>query len=713
MEQGNLRLLANGQTVFNRYRLKMLVGKGAMGLVWRAEDLELNLDIALKFLAEEFLFDAGAIADLKRETRRGMALAHPNIVRIYGFFHAENYAAIAMEYVEGNTLATLQAARHEPRFEVGEISEWVRQLCSALDYAHNDARVVHRDLKPGNLMVDDRGRMKIADFGIAGELNAAHTRVAGTHDTRGTLSYMSPQQLLGQRPSVDHDVYALGATIYDLLTGRPAFSTGDVSLQVRTVTPPPISMRRSENGYSGEPIPVEWEQTIAACLAKDATQRPASAAEVATRLGLGPVSPLGTRSPHATGGGSRPAHPAATHGPATHDRAPPTQVQPAAATVLGTNERPPANALVVTPGGEVQRPPTAIRPRLTWIAGGFAALLIFAIVAGFAVYVGARLAREPRPEVAKAESSKTAPPAATEQRVESPVPKGEKKGPPLGKGMVLGPDGRPRPAPFGTPPSFRAVNGPRETLAHPRPEHPLKLPDSGLELVWIPEGNNAVGVPARADGPPPNESPATDVFLNRGFWLGKYEVSRGHFTNVMGFNPSEQHLGAEYPVSNVSWKEATEFCRKLTAMEHRSGRLPRDLEYTLPTEAQWEYAAKCGFVGRYGSHETLEQAAWGDWSKVPSPQPCGKREANGWGVHDMFGNVGEWCRDWYADQRPGGRIDEDYTGPATGTLRVWKGGSYADSDFMMRASARTPLAPDARDPRVGFRLALILRTGEK
>lgn len=241
----------------------------------------------------------------------------------------------------------------------------------------------------------------------------------------------------------------------------------------------------------------------------------------------------------------------------------------------------------------------------------------------------------------------------------------------------------------------------------------MKVPGLGLELVWIPEGNNAMGVPERADGPSPNESPVTDVFLTRGFWLGKYEVSRGLFTNVMGFNPSTHHLGAEYPVSNVTWTEAMDFCRRLTESEQRAGRLPRDLKYTLPSEAQWEYAAKCGFVGRYGSHETLEKAAWGHWSKVELPQPGGKLEPNGWGTYDMYGNVAEWCRDWYAERHPGGRVDDDYTGPATGTLRLYKGGSYSEPDFMMRASVRTPLAPDARDPHVGFRLALILDTIDK
>src|SRR5262249_54111551 len=149
------------------------------------------------------------------------------------------------------------------------------------------------------------------------------------------------------------------------------------------------------------------------------------------------------------------------------------------------------------------------------------------------------------------------------------------------------------------------------------------------------------GVPAMAEGPAPNEFPVTDVYINRGFWLGRYEVTRGQYTSVMGSNPSTAHLGAEYPVSNVTWEEAMQFCRKLTEREHATQRLPFDLEFTLPTEAQWEYAAKCGYVGPFGSHETPEKAAWGSWSKVETPQVVGKLEPNEWRLHDMFGNVAE------------------------------------------------------------------------
>lgn len=233
-----------------------------------------------------------------------MGLSHPNILRIYGFFSDGKYAAIAMEYVEGNPMSTLRGTRKKGVFDVTEISEWTRQACAALHYAHVEGELVHRDLKPANLMIDARGRLKVADFGIAGSLADAQTRLTGTMDIRGTLAYMSPQQLTGQRPCISQDIYGLGATLYDLLTGKPPFHTGDISYQVREVAPTTIAERRRELGLELTPVPPEWEATIMACLDKHAAKRPKNAAEVAERLGLSAIG-MDSQSPYApTGAGA-------------------------------------------------------------------------------------------------------------------------------------------------------------------------------------------------------------------------------------------------------------------------------------------------------------------------------------------------------------------------------------------------------------------------
>jgi serine/threonine protein kinase len=261
-----------------------------MGVVWLAKDEELDREIALKFLPESVCLDMTAIAALKRETRFSLELTHPNIVRIYDFVHDDRYAAIAMEFIDGPTLSTLKAERPGGCFEAHEIAGWLGQLCAALEYAHSVGKVVHQDLKPGNLMIDAKVRLKITDFGIARTVSESEARVTGEGMVAGTLAYMSPQQMNGKRPTHANDIYSLGATIYDLLTSKPPFHSGAVHQQIEKQFPEPMVKRRAEYGIKGQAIPKAWETTTAACLAKLPEGRPASAAEVAARLGLQAVT---------------------------------------------------------------------------------------------------------------------------------------------------------------------------------------------------------------------------------------------------------------------------------------------------------------------------------------------------------------------------------------------------------------------------------------
>jgi hypothetical protein len=284
-----LRGFTAGQTLFARYRLDRILGRGGMGIVWLARDEKLDRAVALKFLPELIVRDKLAITSLKRETRRCLDLTHPHIVRVHDFVEddARGLAAIAMEYVEGDNLSNLRAEREHHCLEVEELRTWVRQLCNALEYAHVEAKVAHRDLKPANLMLSSGGALKITDFGIARSLVDSVSRVsAGAGNSSGTLVYMSPQQAQGRAATVADDIYSLGATLYDLLTGHPPFHTGNIMHQLEHVTPPSLAERRSELGVAGEPIPPEWEATIAAALSKDPACRPQSAGEVAYRLGL-------------------------------------------------------------------------------------------------------------------------------------------------------------------------------------------------------------------------------------------------------------------------------------------------------------------------------------------------------------------------------------------------------------------------------------------
>jgi formylglycine-generating enzyme required for sulfatase activity len=275
-----------GQKVFGRYTLIRILGRGGMGVVWLAKDAELDREIALKFLPEVVSSDRAAVDDMKREVRRAIDLAHPHIVKIQNFETDGRTAAVSMEYVQGDTLSSLRIDQPDRVFTAAGLARWLAQTCGALDYAHQTGQVVHRDLKPVNLMVNARGDVKILDFGIAASLSESVTRVSKQAGSSGTPVYMSPQQMMGEKPAITDDIYALGATLYELLTGKPPFYAGNILLQVQSKVPPSLTERRAELGVTAEPLPPEWESVIAACLAKEPKERPQSAGEVAERLRL-------------------------------------------------------------------------------------------------------------------------------------------------------------------------------------------------------------------------------------------------------------------------------------------------------------------------------------------------------------------------------------------------------------------------------------------
>jgi serine/threonine protein kinase/Tfp pilus assembly protein PilF len=280
------REFASRQKVFGRYTLIKVLGRGGMGIVWLARDEELERDVALKFLPDLTIQDRSLLDQLKRETKRCLELTHPHIVRIHDFVHDERSGCISMEYVAGETLSNLRAEKEHKVFKPHEIAGWIGQLCNALDYAHNRARIIHRDLKPANLMVNQRSDLKIADFGIARSLADSASRITEEQGRSGTLVYMSPQQLNGEHGTHFDDIYSLGASIYELLTSKPPFYSGNIDRQICERIAPSMTERRKEFNIEPASISQIWEKVVGACLAKDPVRRPQSAVEVAQRLQL-------------------------------------------------------------------------------------------------------------------------------------------------------------------------------------------------------------------------------------------------------------------------------------------------------------------------------------------------------------------------------------------------------------------------------------------
>ena len=280
-------MLVSGWMVFGRYTLEKLVGRGGIGVVWLAQDALLDEPVGLKFLVDVVARDRVAVDDLRLETMRARRLVHANIARINDFMRDHRFATVSMEYVDGETLGQLRMAQAGGVFSVTALAPLVGQLCLALDYGHQIANIVHGDLKPTKILVTPDGVVKIIDFGISRSMREARIRLAGeTARASESVVYLSPHQLDGGRPAATDDLYTFGAVSYELLTGKPPFHAGDIASQIRTAEPPAMAARRAELGVEGEPIPPEWENAIAACLAKDPAHRPSSAGEIARMLGL-------------------------------------------------------------------------------------------------------------------------------------------------------------------------------------------------------------------------------------------------------------------------------------------------------------------------------------------------------------------------------------------------------------------------------------------
>ncbi len=264
-----------GALLGERYRVVSLLGRGGMGEVYRADDLKLGQPVALKFLPREVERDASRLRRFHEEVRLALKVTHPNVTRTYDIGEVDGHHYIAMEYVDGEDLASL--LRRIGRLPSDKANQVARQICAGLAAAH-DRGVLHRDLKPANVMLDGRGQVKITDFGLAsvGESVDGHEAIAGTP------AYMAPEQWEGQGVSARSDIYALGLVLYELFTGQSIFA-GKTPAEIRAVHSDDSSTATDSAPRLADLEPAV-ERTIVACLEADAGRRPQSPLAVAAAL---------------------------------------------------------------------------------------------------------------------------------------------------------------------------------------------------------------------------------------------------------------------------------------------------------------------------------------------------------------------------------------------------------------------------------------------
>lgn len=262
-----------GALVAGRYRILSLAGRGGMGEVYRAFDNKLEQPVALKFLPNALARDGAALARFHTEVRIARQVSHPNVCRVYDIGEWDGMPFLSMEYVDGEDLASL--LRRIGRLPPDKAVEIARRLCAALAAAHEKG-VLHRDLKPGNIMINGRGQVLVTDFGLA----AIASQVTGPEARHGTPAYMAPEQLAGREVSVRSDIYALGLVLYEMCTGRRAFDAQSreelLRLEEHSAPAGPSTLVRD--------LDPAVERVILRCLEPDPARRPASALSVAAAL---------------------------------------------------------------------------------------------------------------------------------------------------------------------------------------------------------------------------------------------------------------------------------------------------------------------------------------------------------------------------------------------------------------------------------------------
>ena len=263
--------MSERRLVNNRYEVERSVGRGGMAEVFLARDILLDRPVVLKVLFPEFATDPSFVERFRREAQSAANLSHPNIVAVYDWGTLNNTYFIAMEYVPGKTLADL--LKEKGSLGTSHVSDIAIEVASALGFAHENG-VVHRDIKPGNILISNTGQVKVADFGIARALGAAvEDGLTQSGAVMGTATYLSPEQAQGAQPDPRSDLYSLGVTMYEMVAGRAPF-VGDspVAVTYQHVHAMPTPLREIR-----EDVSIDFEAIVAKCMAKSPKRRYESA----------------------------------------------------------------------------------------------------------------------------------------------------------------------------------------------------------------------------------------------------------------------------------------------------------------------------------------------------------------------------------------------------------------------------------------------------
>jgi formylglycine-generating enzyme required for sulfatase activity/serine/threonine protein kinase len=692
---------------FGNYSVERFVACGGMGIVLKGMDNQSRNAVAIKLIRHDLATQKGARERFHQEIDTMSKLDHPNVVKFLDHGKENKFDYFVMEWIDGRTLREIasQGELKGKDLKFKQVAEWFLDVAAAITSMHQ-LNLVHRDVKPSNILIDQNNRARLADLGLSRPMDEATAGLTTTGNAPGTWQYMSPEQIRAPE-SVTHksDYYSIAVTFYELLAGHLPLGAW-----------PKLSTLNDS-------VPPEFDELLKQILRPKPADRPDSLS--ATRIAVQKLITPQWSYRYSYGISNYFEFRNLSHFDLND------VVVEARWRNQGGIENSVSIKKKILKAQEVHREPSVFSSDDQFAIVNFEATMQadvgkiglpddfnggktvlpftsdsafwFCMFFGSVVFVAAwffgafqfwslswvQLAFVFGCLVALAMFIKE----TAERLITGGYLESDSESASSGEGAADVPDQEINPQVAGY------QSRPREIIN-----------SIGMKLVLIPKGTFAMGWPRKKATGWFSDEEQLQVTIRMDYYLGAFEVTQAQYEKLMGNNPSWFQGGRirgdslNHPVEQVSWEDAIEFCRKLSELpeEKKAGRV-----YRLPTEAEWEYACRAGSQTAFHFGDDpglLGDYGWFDGNSGEQTHPVGQKKPNAWGLYDMHGNVWEWCSNWFGDYPKGAVTDSG--GPNEGSHRVYRGGSWFNESASCRSAYQGRVNPSFRNYSLGFRVAL-------